>query len=98
MRCSLPGREGRRSARARGGALEQQLALASVSRERCRALELLTGLGETAESGEEIAAHGRQEVVPLEGRLRRQRIGELEARRRTERHRERDRAVELHDG
>src|SRR6058998_4386697 len=87
-----------RAACARGGPLEQQLALARVSRERCRALELRAGLVEAAELGEEVAAHARQEVVSLERRLRGQLIDEREARRRTERHPERDRAIQLHDG
>src|SRR6266849_437650 len=65
-----------RSARARGGTLEQQLALACVARERCRALELRTGLVEAAELSEEVAAHARQEVVVLEQGLGGQRIDE----------------------
>src|SRR5204862_547668 len=59
----------RRLPRARGGALEQQLALPSVSGERCRALELVTRLVEAAELREQVAAHARQEVVALEQRL-----------------------------
>src|SRR5438067_767594 len=80
------------------GALEEQFALAEVARERRRPLELRARLVETAEPGEEVAAHARQEVVALERRLRGQRIDELEARRRPERHRERDRPIQLHDG
>src|SRR5437870_2143862 len=76
----------RRLPRARGGALEQQLALPSVSGERCRALELVTRLVQAAELREQVAAHARQEVVALERRLRGQRIDQLEARRRTGRH------------
>src|ERR687883_1216269 len=82
----------------RAGALEEQFALADVARERRRPLELRTGLVETAEPGEEVAAHARQKVVALERRLRGQRIDELEAHRRPERHRERDRPIKLHDG
>src|SRR5919199_2816162 len=82
----------------RAGALEEQFALGDVARERRRPLELRAGLVETAEPGEEVAAHARQEVVALERRLRGQRIDELEARRRSERHGERDRPIQLHDG
>src|SRR5919201_6830142 len=82
----------------RAGALEEQFALADVACERRRPLELRAGLVETAELGEEVAAHARQEVVALEQRLRGQRIDELEARRRPERHRQRDRPIQLHDG
>jgi hypothetical protein len=53
-------RRRRRSVRTRGGALEQQRALASVSREGCRAFEFLACLVEAAEFGQEIAAHARQ--------------------------------------
>jgi len=38
-----------------------------------------------------------QEMIRLERRLRRQRIDNLEARGRTERHRNRDRTIQLHD-
>jgi hypothetical protein len=62
-----------------------------------RALELRARLVEAAELGEEVAAHARQQVVALERRLRGQRVDELEAGRRAERHRDRDRAVQLHD-
>src|SRR5260370_15989588 len=79
-----------------GGALEEQLALPSVSRERCGALELLPRLVEAAELCQKIAAHAGQEVVALKRRLRSQPIDELETGGWTERHPERDRAVELH--
>src|SRR5438067_12034541 len=69
--------------RAAGGrAIEEQLAFAGVARERCRALELDTRLVETAELGQEIAAHARQEVVGLEQRLGGQRVDEIETGRR----------------
>src|SRR5947199_9923424 len=55
----------RRSACARAGAQEEQLALAGVARERCRAFEFRAGLVGTAELPEQIAAHARQEVVAL---------------------------------
>src|SRR5437667_4019111 len=87
-----------RSARVRGGALEEQLALPCVPGERCRALALRPCFVETAELRQEVAAHARQEVVAPEGRLRGQRIDELEARCRTECHRDRDRAIQLDDG
>src|SRR5437763_4712309 len=49
-----------------GGALEEQRAFARVTRERRRALELRPGLVRAAELGEEVAPHGRQEVIALE--------------------------------
>src|SRR5216684_2962425 len=87
----------RRSVRAGGGALEQELALARVARQRSRALALSTCLVEAVELGEEIATHGRQQVVALERRLRDQRVDERESRGRTECHGDRDRTIELHD-
>ena len=57
--------------RARSRALEQQLALARVARERRGALELGARLVDAAELGEQVAAHARQQVVALERRLRR---------------------------
>src|SRR5919198_4123544 len=83
---------------ARGRAVEEQSALAGVAGERCRALELHTRLVEAAELRKEVATHGRQEVVRLERRLRRQCIDERQACGWTERHGERDRTIELHDG
>src|SRR5437867_3532414 len=80
------------------GALEEQRALARVAREPRRALELRPGLVRAAEPGEEVAPHGRQEVIALERGLRGQGIDDLESRRRTERHGVRDRAIQLHDG
>lgn len=44
---------------ARSGALEQELALSCVAGERCRALELRTGIVEAVELGEKVAAHAR---------------------------------------
>src|SRR5439155_6614370 len=82
--------------RARGGALEEQLALACVSRERRSTLELVMGLFEAAELCEEITPHAWQQGVCLEGRLRGQRIDELEPRCRTVSHRDRHRTVQLH--
>src|SRR4029453_15216580 len=95
--AASPAVRARRFAPARGGALEEQLALASVSRERCSALELRPRFVDAPELCEEVGAHGGQEVVTRERPLRRQRVDELETRRRTERHRERDCAVQLHD-
>ena len=45
--------------RARGGAGQEQRAFASVSSERCGALELLVCLIEPAKLGQEITAHTR---------------------------------------
>ncbi len=55
-----------RAARARSCSLEHQLAFASISRKRCRALKLHTCLLEAAELPEKVAAHTRQQVVGLE--------------------------------
>src|SRR5712692_2963067 len=81
-----------------GGSLEQQGALAAVAREGCRPLELGTGLLTAPQLGEEVAPYAREEVVGLERRLGDQLIDDLEARGRPERHRERDRAIQLHTG
>src|SRR5258708_7315845 len=82
----------------RGGAVEEELALARVARERGRALELSARLVEAAELGEEVAAHGGQKVVAPENRLGGERIDELQPLRRAERYRHRDSAVQLDDG
>src|SRR5258708_1915750 len=82
-----------RSARTRRRALQQQLALASVARERCCALKLRACLVEAAQFREEVAAHARQQVIALERRFGGQGIDELQAGRRTEGHRDRDRTV-----
>src|SRR5712691_8009898 len=87
-----------KSPQARRGTIEQHLALARVSRERSRALELRACFVEAAEFFEKVAARARQEVIGLERRLRHQRIGELETRCWTERDRDRDRTIQLHDG
>src|SRR6266851_5694864 len=50
---------------------EQQVLLARVACEGGRALELQPRLIESAEFGQEVAAHGRQQVVALQRRLRR---------------------------
>src|SRR5438105_3277953 len=55
-------------------------------------------IDQSSELDEEIAAHARQEMVALERTLRLQPIDELEAHGWTERHRQRDRSVQLHDG
>src|SRR5262245_55163217 len=52
-----------RGAGAGGGALEQQLALASVARQRRGPLELGARLVEAAELGQELGADARQVVV-----------------------------------
>src|SRR2546430_1501776 len=79
------------------GPIEKQRALATVAGQRRGALELLAGLGAAAELRQEVAAHARQEVVPLERRLPDERVDEREPGRRPVGHRERDGAVELHD-
>src|SRR5882757_7014455 len=55
-----------RAACARSRSLEHQLAFASISRKRCRALKLPTRLLEAAELPEEVAAHARQKMVSPE--------------------------------
>src|SRR6267143_2849589 len=81
-----------------GRAIEEELLLARVARERGRALELRARLVEAAELHEEVAAHGGQEVIVLESRLGGERIDERQPFRRAEGHGDRDRAVQFHDG
>lgn len=52
---------------------------------------------EAAELEEKVAAHAGQKVVGLEGRLRGERVDELETGCRTEGHGERDRTIQLDD-
>jgi hypothetical protein len=80
------------------GALQEQFALAFVSRERGRALEFGAGLIKAAELFKEFTAHARQEVISLEGRFPGQRVNDLQARLWSESHRERDGPVQFHDG
>src|SRR2546426_1351455 len=89
---------GRRSARARGGTLEEQGALAGVARERGRALELRPRFVEAAKLEEEVAPHARQEMVARERGLGGQRSDDLETGGRTQGHGVCHRAIELHDG
>ena len=49
------------------------------------------------ELGEQVAAHARQQVVAAERRVVDQRIDQLEAGRRSERHADRDRAIQIDD-
>src|SRR5262245_16605531 len=62
-----------------GGAVEQQLALARVLRERGRTLELAAGLLEATELVQEIGAYTRQQMIVLERRLVGQRVDKVEA-------------------
>src|SRR6266581_7038516 len=82
----------------RASAIEEELALARVARERGRAFELRAPLVQAAELDEEVAAHSRQKVVGLESRIGGERIDERQPLRRAERHRHRDRAIQLDDG
>src|SRR5207245_2132410 len=66
---SSPRRGRHGAAGARSGALQEQLALPRVARQRCRALKLRAGLVGAAELCEEVAAHARQEVGALKRRL-----------------------------
>jgi hypothetical protein len=84
--------------RARQGTVEQESAFACVARERCGVLELRLCFGEAAELEKKVAPNAGQEVVGLEGRLRGECVDELETRRWTEPHRDRDCAIQLHDG
>src|SRR2546430_5897147 len=83
--------------RACGGAPEKQVTLADVLRERCRALEFRARLVGAAEFFEQVTPRARQEVIRLERGLRHEPVDELEPRCRTERHTDRDRAIELND-
>src|ERR1700730_8701866 len=82
---------------ARSRAVEQEFAFACVERHRRRALKLLLSLGEAMEFEQKIAAYAGQEVIGLERRLRCKPVDDLQPRRRTESHRDRDRAIQLHD-
>ena len=77
-------------------ALEEQVALARITRKRCRALEIGTGIFEASELSEEVAAHGRQQVVGLERRLRDKRVDELQAGFGTKGHGDRDGSIQLY--
>src|SRR5262245_42212973 len=70
-----------------GRAGEQQLPLAGVAGQLGGAFELGSRLGVAAELVQEIAADARQEVVALQRRLGCELVNQLEAGRRTERHR-----------
>ena len=78
--------------------MKKQRALARIPREGRRALELRACFVKSADLLEEIAPHARQEMVPPKCRLRSQRIDELEARCWTERHRNSNGTIQLHDG
>src|SRR5262249_12069211 len=79
------------------GAAQEEIPLASITRESRRALELRARLGRSAELREEVAANGRQEGIRLKRRLLRARIDDSQPRRRSGRHRDRDRAIQLDD-
>src|SRR5437879_8701582 len=81
----------------RGRAIEKELLLARVARERGRALELRARLVEAAELHEEVAAHGGQEMVVLESRLGGERIDERHPLRRSEDHGDPHRTPPPHD-
>ena len=70
------------------------LALARVSRERGRASNSARASSRRPSFARRSPRTARQEVVARERRLRGQRVDELEARRRTERHRDRHRAIQ----
>src|SRR5262245_1571717 len=58
----------------------------AVPRQRCGAFELRTRLLQPAELLEKVSPDGGQQMVPLERPTRRQRVDQLETRRRAERH------------
>ena len=66
-------------------------------RQRGGALKLWLCLGEAAHLEQKVPTHARQEVVGLERRLRHELVDQLQTRRRTERHRDRDCAIQLDD-
>ncbi|MBK8898235.1 MAG: hypothetical protein IPN66_13780 [Candidatus Competibacteraceae bacterium] len=59
---------------ARSGALQKQLSLAFVARERCGAFEFRAGFGGATEFGEQVATHARQELIVFESGSRNQPI------------------------
>src|SRR5690606_28646008 len=69
-----------------GGSLEKQVPLANVPCQPGGLEELLPGLGVTAESGQQVAANGRQQVIIPQRRLVRQRIDDFETGHRAESH------------
>ncbi|MBK7540785.1 MAG: hypothetical protein IPI57_02975 [Candidatus Competibacteraceae bacterium] len=70
---------------ARSGALQKQLSLAFVARERCGAFEFRAGFGGATEFGEQVATHARQELIVFESGSRNQPIDNFQARCRAER-------------
>src|SRR5215207_5881213 len=78
-------------------AVQQHGALASVLREREGALELGARVGEPAQLLQQVAAHGREEVIAVQGRLLGEVVDEPQCLSGPERHADRDRAVEVHD-
>ncbi len=87
----------RRSGRSRSATRSSSTARSrAFCGERGGALELRARLVVAAELREQVAAHGRQQVVAAQRRLASERVDQLERRLRAERHPDRDRAVELH--
>src|ERR1700733_3964310 len=74
---------------------QQQLTLSCVACQRSRALELRASFIEASEFVQQIAAHARQQMIILERAFCRQRVHHFQPGRRTERHRNRDRAIQI---
>jgi hypothetical protein len=83
---------------ARRGALDEEVSLARVARQRGGALEFRARFLVPSELPEEIAAHARQQVITLERGLRDQSVGVGEAGRGSLGHADRHGAIQFDDG
>ena len=79
-------------------AFEEEPAFACVARERSGALELPAGFVMSAEPGEKVAAHARQEVIAAERGLESQFINKRKPGFWTKGHRDCHCAVQINDG
>src|ERR1700687_5055019 len=95
-KCERRERDRSSASRDFAGALEQQLALTCVSRQRCRALKLHPSFIVTAEFREKVAADTRQEMIGLERRLGGQSVHKLQTRGGPDCHSDRNRTIQLH--
>jgi len=82
----------------RANAIEQQISLARVLRERRRAVEFGAGFVETFQLEEQIAANAGQQVIGRKRSVARQFVDDRQSRRRSGRHRHGHCAVQLDDG
>ena len=76
--------------------LQQQIPLPRIARDRRRPLEFRASLLRPPKLLQQISAHARQQMIFLHRRIARQRIHQLQPRRRTHRHPHRHRAIQLH--